>query len=101
WRFALVQAAAGVAVALVLLLVAQVGNVSWKTTPLLESFERIVSLSDPLGQRSYVGEVTAAKGDNNLFRLVWWRAAVAETVEGNPWLGLGFGHDLAERFVRR
>jgi len=40
-------------------------------------------------------EETLSKGDNNVFRMVWWRAAVEETIEGNLWFGLGFGHDLA------
>jgi O-antigen ligase len=33
--------------------------------------------------------------------MVWWRAAIDETVENNVWFGLGFGYDLADRFVRQ
>jgi O-antigen ligase len=39
-------------------------------------------------------------GDNNRFRLAWWRSVAKEVRDGGPVLGLGFGHDLAERFVR-
>uniref|UniRef100_UPI00404B6E1E O-antigen ligase family protein n=2 Tax=Cephaloticoccus sp. TaxID=1985742 RepID=UPI00404B6E1E len=30
---------------------------------------------------------------------MWWHAVIMETVDGNPWFGLGFGTDLASRFV--
>ena len=59
-----------------------------------------MSIADPLGQRAYQTE-DAFKGDNNVFRMVWWRAAIAETIDTNGWFGLGFGHDLAGRFVQQ
>ncbi len=100
WRFAVWQAAAGIAAALVIAAVAYVGSIPIERTPLYGVYERVTSLTDPLGERTYRGEETAAKGANNLFRAVWWRSVFDETVETNPWVGLGFGHDLAERFVR-
>ena len=60
-----------------------------------------MSIADPLGQRTYQDEESLFKGDNNVFRMVWWQAAVDETIEGNLWVGLGFGHDLAFRFIRQ
>ena len=101
WRFAAVQFMAGAGAVLVILLATQIINVSWEKTPLHGAYERIVSLSDPFGERRYSGEDTASKGDNNRFRAVWWRSVIDETVEANPYLGLGFGYDLAGRFVRQ
>lgn len=100
WRFAALQVLSGAGAALVLLGVAYAADIPWEKTPLYPLYERFVSLTDPLGAQTYVGEDTASKGDNNLFRAVWWRAVVEETVENDPWLGLGYGHDLADRFVR-
>lgn len=101
WRFALVQVVAGTVAALVILLAAHVTDTGLEKTPLYGVYERVISMVDPLGQHSYSGGDTSYKGENNLFRAVWWRAVYDETVEGNPWLGLGFGHDLADRFVRQ
>lgn len=100
WKFALVQAAAGVSAALVILFVAYLRNESWEQTPLHSMYERVISVTDPHGVRAYSGEETFNKGDNNLFRTVWWRVSIEETLAGNPWLGLGWGHDLAREFVR-
>ncbi|HUR57467.1 MAG TPA: O-antigen ligase family protein [Opitutaceae bacterium] len=100
WRFAGTLAAGAVVAAIVVFMVAEARNQSWRQTPLHRVYERVVSIADPLGQRSYQTD-DAFKGDNNVFRMVWWRAAVTETLETNRWFGLGFGHDLAARFVRQ
>ncbi|ACB73581.1 O-antigen ligase family protein [Opitutus terrae] len=100
WRFAALLGGSGLAAALIILAVAATTNTSWEKTPLFGAYERVVSLVDPLGQRSYRSANTAMKGDNNLFRAVWWRAVATETVQENPYLGLGFGRDLADRFLR-
>jgi O-antigen ligase len=100
WRFGAVLAGSGVIAAAGMLLAAELQNQSWRQTPLHQTYERVLSMTDPLGQRLYQTD-KAYKGDNNVFRLVWWRAAVSEAVEKNPWVGLGFGHDLAARFVQQ
>jgi O-antigen ligase len=100
WRFALAQAAAGIIAITAVLLVASALRISWERTPVFGIYERVVSIADPMGQRAYRGDETFNKGDNNLYRTVWWRAVIDETLEGNPYVGLGFGHDLAARFVR-
>jgi len=100
WRFALVQAGTGLTVVLLILLGAHLTDTPMTKTPLYGLYERIESLADPFGQRAYSGEDTFYKGDNNRFRSIWWQTVVDETIEGNPWVGLGFGHDLADRFVR-
>jgi O-antigen ligase len=100
WRFVATLSAGVIVAAVGLLLVAQVRHQSWRQTPVYSIYERTMSIADPLGQRAYRDEESLSKGDNNVFRMVWWRAAVGETVESNLWFGLGFGHDLAYRFIR-
>lgn len=100
WRFAALQASAGVAAAIALLFVAYVRNESWQSTPIYSVYERVVSLADPLGRRTYTATETFNKGDNNVFRAVWWRLVYDEAMSTSPVLGLGYGHDLADRFVR-
>ncbi|MSU23198.1 MAG: hypothetical protein EXS32_05160 [Opitutus sp.] len=100
WRFAAFQTGAAIAAAIVILFVAYLRHESWEHTPLHGVYERVVSLGDPLGQHNYSGVETYNKGDNNLFRAVWWRTCIDETLHANPWLGLGWGYDLAEGFAR-
>jgi len=100
WKFAVAQAVTGITVAAVILVGASVMNRPLDKTPLFGVYERIVSLTDPTGQRDYSGEGTFNKGDNNLFRTTWWKAVVGDTAAANPYVGVGFGYDLADRFVR-
>lgn len=62
--------------------------------------ERVVSLGDFFGGRTYVSEESFMKGDNNRFRVIWWRSVIDETLVENPIFGLGFGHDLARNFLQ-
>lgn len=62
--------------------------------------ERVASIADPGGQRTYVTEESSMKGDNNRFRAVWWRTVIQDTLQQNPVFGLGFGYDLARNFLR-
>lgn len=100
WRFAATQAAAGVLASALILFGAFLLNVSWERTPVYGLYERTASLVDFSGDRIYRSEDSLNKGDNNRFRRVWWGAVIDQTIEGNPWVGLGFGADLAGRFVR-
>jgi O-antigen ligase len=100
WRYAATQTVAGVVAAIAILFAAYLSNRSWRQTPLLGVYERVVSLADPFGRRRYGGDETFNKGDNNRFRAVWWKAVFDETTGDNPWFGLGFGYDLAQRFVQ-
>jgi O-antigen ligase len=92
--------AGGAAAAVAIVLGALALRIPWERTPVYFAYEQIASLTDPHGHRSYTGESTFNKGDNNRFRWVWWQSAVGETIDGGPWLGLGFGYDLADQFVR-
>lgn len=69
-------------------------------TPLYRLYESVASVFDVRGEARVTVESLADKPDNNQFRIVWWRTVIAETWEGGKWLGLGFGADLAEEFLR-
>jgi len=69
-------------------------------TPLQSLYEEASSLIDPTGQRSYAGAGSYSKGDNNRFRVVWWETVIHQTVDHNPYIGVGFGYDLAEEFLK-
>lgn len=100
WRLATWLGIGGVLGTLLLLVVTQLRNESWETTPLFGLYEAARSLTDPLGQGTYRGEETFVKGDNNLFRWVWWKLVITETWTTSPVLGLGFGYDIAAQFER-
>jgi O-antigen ligase len=70
-----------------------------KTSQLYRFYENARTVTDMSG--TYVPETVTLsdKADNNSFRMIWWREVINETWAGGPWFGLGFGHDLAERFV--
>ncbi len=62
-------------------------------------YEAIASIADYSGTRNYQNEDSSNKGDNNRFRIVWWRNVAQETLSTSPVLGLGFGADLAHGFL--
>lgn len=62
-------------------------------------YEAVISIGDFSGTRDYQNDMSSDKGDNNRFRLVWWRNVAEETLTTNPALGLGFGADLAHGFL--
>lgn len=99
WRFAAILSSAGAVAVVAILFFAYLTNTSWRQTPLHGVYERAVSVIDFAGEKRYTGDETYFKGDNNRYRMVWWKAVVTETIAGNPWFGLGFGSDLASRFV--
>ena len=63
-------------------------------------YESVASIADFSGTRNYRSDESGNKGDNNRFRLVWWRNVAVETATTAPLFGLGFGADLAAGFVR-
>lgn len=100
WRFAATLGAGAVAATLLVVAVALVRGESWQSTVLYQVYEQVVSVTDPFGERVYTGEETFAKGDNNAFRTVWWSTVIDETWRTDPWFGLGWGHNLGERFAQ-
>ena len=99
-RFLVILCGAAAASIIVMFVADRVRDVPWDRTALHGMYERAVSLTDPFGERTYSGEETSYKGDNNVFRSTWWRIVIDETVHTNPWLGMGWGNDLAEPFVK-
>lgn len=99
-RFLAALSVSAVAGVLVLFLASQVQGQKWESTPLHDMYERVVSLTDPYGEKNYSGEETSFKGDNNVFRSTWWGITIDETMQAGPWFGLGWGYDLAEQFVQ-
>ena len=63
-------------------------------------YEAVVSIADYSGTGNYQNERTSDKGDNNRFRLVWWKNVAEETLTTAPVLGQGFGADLTYGFLR-
>ena len=62
-------------------------------------YERTVSVVDLSHSHTYQSADALSTGDNNQFRLVWWKAVYDETLSQNPVFGMGFGYDLAARFL--
>ena len=62
-------------------------------------YEAVASIADYSGTQVYQSEESGNKGDNNRFRLIWWKNVAEETLETSPVLGLGFGADLAHGFL--
>jgi hypothetical protein len=63
--------------------------------------DKILSVVEPFGnKRTFASEVGDASAANNEFRTAWWESVVDETNEKSPIVGLGFGYDLAKRFLR-
>jgi O-antigen ligase len=100
WRFAVALGGGGIVAAIAILLAARATGTPWQQTAVYGMYEKVVSIADPQGVHNYSGEDTANKGDNNIFRTTWWRIVIAETTAANPLVGLGFGYNLAESFVR-
>jgi len=100
WRFGAVLATGGASAAAAILAGASLLKIPWERTPVYGVYERVASVVDVSGSRTYTSIDAASKGDNNLFRRVWWQAVIDDTLHGNPYIGLGFGTDLADRFVR-
>lgn len=63
-------------------------------------YEHVISMVDVDGRGTYRNRESLDVGDNNRFRLVWWRNVIDETLRDGPVLGLGFGHDLARGFIQ-
>lgn len=100
WRFLQVLGASAVAGLVAIVLWSQFTGRRLEETPLRGLYEQAVSLTDFEGRRTYSTSRSGPKGDNNRFRVVWWRTVISDTVRTNPYIGMGFGYDLAEQFLR-
>ncbi len=55
WKFAVTQSVVRIVAVISILFFALLTNTYWKQTPLHGVYERLVSITDPLGQRAYLG----------------------------------------------
>lgn len=62
-------------------------------------YEAVASVGDFSGTGRYQSTQSSDKGDNNRFRLIWWKNVAQETLATSPVFGLGFGADLARGFL--
>lgn len=100
WTFPAWQAGVTSLTLLVVVVLALGANHSWSERKLHGATDRLRSLVDVAGLSQYRSEESANKGDNNRFRLVWWKNVVEDTWSRNPVFGLGFGADLAHGFLQ-
>lgn len=100
WRFPALQGGLAVAGLLIVVLLATLSGNTWAEQKVLTLKERTRSLIDVSGTGRYESPDSLFKGDNNRFRLVWWKNVVTGTWSDNPVFGLGFGADLAHGFVQ-
>lgn len=83
-----------------LALIAALDSRDFKESRLYTLYEHGASIVDFTGTGRYTSEERRYVGDNNRFRLAWWRAVFDETRDANLAFGLGFGADLTSRFLR-
>lgn len=100
WQFAALQGATLAVALAVTVTLAVVFNNTWAENKLHGVTDRLYSLVDLRGTANYESEDSSNKGDNNRYRLLWWKNVLVDTWEGNPVFGLGFGHDLAKSFAQ-
>jgi O-antigen ligase len=63
--------------------------------------DKVLSTVDPFGnKRTFASDVGEASAGNNEFRARWWQSVINETNDRSPLVGLGFGYDLAKRFLQ-
>jgi hypothetical protein len=99
WRIAVAQVAAVASAAIIGMAVLSFTGDDFKTSTVYSAYEHAISIFDPAGTGTYINGESGDPGDNNRFRVVWWGDVIAETMAENPVFGLGFGADLAARFV--
>jgi O-Antigen ligase len=62
--------------------------------------DKILSIIEPFGTKhTFASEVGENAAGNNEFRAAWWKSVIDETNDKSPLFGLGFGYDLAKRFL--
>jgi hypothetical protein len=83
----------------VVLGVAALGNQRERQTPIYTTQEHAASILTFPGTGAEANQASGGPSDNPSFRLAWWRAVVTETAAQSPLFGLGFGYDLAARFL--
>jgi O-antigen ligase len=100
WRFPALHGGVTALALIVVVALAAFFDNSWARRKLHGVADRLQSVVDVTGTRTYTSEESFFKGDNNRFRLIWWKNVVEAAWHENPVFGLGFGADLAHDFVQ-
>jgi len=99
WRIAAAQIGSVAVASVVAVAAIIVSGRDLKTSIPYSMYEHAISIFDPTGTGTYINGASGDPGDNNRFRMVWWRDVIEDTVAENPVLGQGFGADLSTRFL--
>jgi len=99
WRIAAAQVLVVGAAVCAVIFVSTLTNKNLQQTAVYKTYEHALSIVDLQGTGTYVNEVSGNPGLNNRFRLTWWNTVAQDVTAQNPVLGLGFGYDLAARFL--
>lgn len=99
WRIVAAQVLIVGAAASAVVLVSALSNRSIQQTAVYSAYEHVLSIGDLRGTGTYVNEESGNPGQNNRFRLTWWNTVCRDVIAQNPVFGLGFGYDLAARFL--
>jgi hypothetical protein len=99
WRIAAAEIGIVLGASVLTLAVLGISGKDLRTSAPYSAYEHAVSIFDPAGKGSYINGESGDPGDNNRFRIIWWGDVIDETLGTNPVFGLGFGSDLASRFL--
>jgi hypothetical protein len=99
WRIAAAQALVVGAAVCAVIFVSSLTNKNLQQTVVYKTYEHSLSLFDLRGTGTYVNEESGNPGLNNRFRLTWWKTVAEDVGAQSPVFGLGFGYDLAARFL--
>ncbi len=99
WKVAAAQALIVGAAAAAVFFVVSFTNQDIRRTAIYSAYEHAVSIVDFQGTGTYENAESGDPGQNNRFRITWWKTVIEDTAAQNPLFGLGFGYDLAARFL--
>ncbi len=99
WRIAAALLGTVIGGSVLTLAVLSVAGRDLRTSAPYSTYEHALSIFDAEGTGSYINGESGDPGANNRFRRIWWADVVDETLGTNPVFGLGFGSDLAARFL--
>jgi hypothetical protein len=99
WRIAAAQFAIVLGGSALALAAVAISGRDLRTSAPYSAYEHAVSIFDPEGTGSYINAESGDPGGNNRFRVTWWSDVMDETLATSPVFGLGFGSDLASRFL--
>jgi hypothetical protein len=99
WRVAAAQVLIVSAAVAAVIFISALGNRNLRETAVYSTYEHALSIFDLSGTGTYVNQESGDPGLNNRFRITWWSTVAHDVAAQNPVFGLGFGYDLAARFL--